>query len=93
MKCVEIGWVMDVDDFFELYRHYHKNVTILCDIVYSADVPSNLHKNLHKLNFFVKYIREKNLCEDTFVSQIHVKECNHPFCFGWCFEIYDTKQT
>ena len=91
MKCTKNGWIMNVDDVFELYRHYYQNVKHLCDLVCSADIPCNLHKKLRTLKFFVDCVREKNLYRNIVVSKILVKECDHPFCFGWCFKIYVTK--
>ena len=53
--------------------------------------PVQFAQKLRTLKFFVDCIREKNLYRNIVVSKIHVKECDHPFCFGWCFKIYETK--
>ena len=77
-------------EFFQIVRHYEKNIQNLCGIVCSNDRLCHLHR---KLNYLSNNIRQKDINNDIIVKKIMIREnCKHPFCLNnWCFEIYETE--
>ena len=83
------GWVMTIEDFDKLYKHYKKNVAYFCgELCKKNDIPCELHKKIYKLSHFYNFIQEKIIDdEQTTIFLIKIKECKHSYCFGWCFSI------
>lgn len=79
-------------EFFEIVRHYDKNIEKLCGIVFLSDELCHIHKKLNCLHFFSNYIRDKNINNDIIISKILIRDnCQHPMCLNnWCFEIRET---
>ena len=78
-------------EFFEIVRHYDKNIAKLCGIVWLSDKLCHIHKKLNCLHFFSNYIRDKNINNDIIISKIR-DNCQHRMCLNnWCFEIRETE--
>ena len=80
-------------EFFEIVRHYDKNIEKLCGIVCLSDKLCHIHKKLNCLHFFSNYIRDRNINNDIIISKILIRDnCQHPMCLNnWCFEIRETE--
>ena len=84
--------VITASDFFEICRHFTKNVHDICGFECSSNVPCNNHKKLNVLKHTENYYRNKNINSDIVISKIQIRICDHPYCFkNWCFRIYETK--
>lgn len=85
-KAMILSW-----EFFEIVRHYDKNIAKLCGIVWLSDKLCHIHKKLNCLHFFSNYIRDKNINNDIIISKIR-DNCQHRMCLNnWCFEIRETE--
>ena len=92
IKFINGKAVIPTWDFFEIVRHYEKNIANLCGPVCSSNSLCRLHKKLNCLHFFSEYIRDKNINSNIIVAKILIKNCLHPFRLnGCCFLIYETK--
>ena len=84
--------VVTASDFFEICRHFTKNVHDICDIECPNDKFCNNHRKLSVLKYTENWYRNKNINSDIVISKVHIRICDHPYCFkNWCFSIYETK--
>ena len=84
IEKINDGWIMTIEDFDNLYKHYKKNVASLCgELCKKYDVPCELHKKIHKLSHFYNFIQDKIIDEEhATIFLIQIKECKHSYCFG-----------
>ena len=68
-------------EFFEIVRHFEKNIVELCGPACPNDNLCLLHKKLNCLKFFIEYIRDRNRNRNDIVTKILIKEnCEHKMC-------------
>ena len=63
-------YVMNTDDFVDLWRHHKKFVEQKCDYVCPEKKNCFLHEELQKLTDYVDWIRDRNLNENIIVTKI-----------------------
>ena len=93
MKCKEDSikeyYVMNTDDFVDLWRHHKKFAEQKCDYVCPEKKNSHesfLHEELQKLTDYVDWIRDRNLNENMIVTKIALfleKDFTRREAFWW----------
>ena len=80
-------------EFFEIERHYKRNIVELCGPACPNKNLCLLHQKLECFKFFSDYIRDRNINRNDIATKILIKEnCEHKMCLNnWYFEIYETK--
>ena len=88
-------YVMNTDNFVDLWRHHKKFVEQKCDFVCPKDETCFLHEKLNRLTDFVEWIRDRNLNENTVVTKIAIffeKDSIRRDAFWWYnYKIWDFK--
>ena len=84
--------VITVSDFFEICKHFTKNVHDICDFECPGNLLCDNHKKLNVLKYTENYYRNKKINSDIVISKIQIRICHHQYCFeNWCFSIYETR--
>ena len=93
IKFINGRAVVPTWEFFEIQRHFEKNIVELCGPACPNDNLCLLHKKLNYLKFLSEYIRDRNINRNDIVTKILIIEnCKHKMCLNnWCLEIYETK--
>lgn len=93
IKFINRNAVIPTWKFFQIVRHYEKNIEQLCGIACESEYLCRLHQKLNCLQFFSNNIRHKNIQNDIIISKIMIRDnCRHPYCLNiWCFKIYETE--
>ena len=79
-------YVMNTDDFVDLWRHHKKFVEQKCDYVCPEKKNCFLHEELQKLTDYVDWIRDRNLNENIIVTKIALffeKDSTRREAFWW----------
>ena len=92
IKFIDGKAVIPTWGFFQIVRHYQKNIQNLCGIACSDDRLCHLHRKLNYFQFFSNSIRQKNINNNIILKKLMIRDnCKHPYCLNsWCFEIYET---
>ena len=88
-------YVMNTDNFVDLWRHHKKFVEQKCDYVCPEKKNCFLHEELQKLTDYVDWIRDRNLNENIIVTKIALffeKDSTRREAFWWYNQkIWDEK--